>query len=105
LTLGDADFSTICYARVSGHDQKSDLERQKEMLVTYCAAKGWRTDVISDLGSGMNFNKKGFAKLLDIILKKKTKRLVLTHKDQIGACNITTALIAAIAMIQTIRPI
>jgi predicted site-specific integrase-resolvase len=31
----------------------------------------------------MNFNKKGLAKLLDIILKKKTKRLVLTHKDRL----------------------
>ena len=83
LTLGDADFPTLCYARVSSHNQKTDLERQKEILETYCAAKGWRTDVISDLGSGMNFNKKGLAKLLDIILKKKTKRLVLTHKDRL----------------------
>lgn len=83
LALGDSDCPTICYARVSSHDQKSDLERQKEMLETYCAAKGWRTEVISDLGSGMNFNKKGLAKLLDIILKKKTKRLVLTHKDRL----------------------
>ena len=83
LTLGDADFPTLCYARVSSHDQKGDLERQKEILETYCAAKGWRTDVISDLGSGMNFNNNGLAKLLDIILKKKTKRLVLTHKDRL----------------------
>ncbi len=83
LALGDADFPTICYPRVSSHDQKSDLDRQKEILETYCAAKGWRTEVISDLGSGMNFNKKGLAKLLDIILKKKTKRLVLTHKDRL----------------------
>lgn len=83
LALGDSDHPTICYARVSSHDQKSDLEHQKEMLETYCAAKGWRTEVISDLGSGMNFNKKGLAKLLDIILKKKTKRLVLTHKDRL----------------------
>ena len=83
LALGDADFPTICYPRVSSHDQKSDLDRQKEILETYCAAQGWRTAVISDLGSGMNFNKKGLAKLLDIILKKKTKRLVLTHKDRL----------------------
>lgn len=83
MALGDSDFPAICYARVSSHDQKSDLERQKEMLETYCAAKGWRTEVISDLGSGMNFNKKGLAKLLDIILRKKTKRLVLTHKDRL----------------------
>lgn len=67
LALGDSDYPTISYARVSSHNQKSYLERQKEMLETYCAAKGWRTEVISDLGSGMNFNNKGLAKLLDII--------------------------------------
>lgn len=83
LNLGDTDYPTICYARVSSHDQKGDLERQKKMLETYCAAKGWRTEVIADLGSGMNFHKKGLAKLLDIILRRKTKRLVLTHKDRL----------------------
>lgn len=83
LSLGDADAPTIGYARVSSHDQKADLERQKEMLETYCAAKGWRTDIIADLGSGMNFNKRGLRRLLDLILRRKTRRLVLTHKDRL----------------------
>lgn len=63
-SLGDADAPTIGYARVSSHDQKAYLERQKEMLETYCAAKGWRTEVIADLGSGMNFNKRGLRRLI-----------------------------------------
>jgi len=83
LNLGDSDFPTICYARVSSHDQKADLDRQHEMLETYCAAKGWRTEVIRDLGSGMNFNKKGLRHLLEIVMRKQTKRLVLTHKDRL----------------------
>ena len=83
LALGDADAPTICYARVSSHDQREDLIRQKEMLETYCAAKGWRTEVISDLGSGMNFSKRGLLRLLEIILRRKAKRLVLTHKDRL----------------------
>ena len=83
LSLGDADAPTIGYARVSSHDQKADLERQKEMLETYCAAKGWRTDIIADLGSGMNFNKHGLRRLLELILHHKTRRLVLTHKDRL----------------------
>ena len=29
---------TVCYCRVSSHDQKQDLDRQKELLETYCAA-------------------------------------------------------------------
>lgn len=83
LALGDVDAPTIGYARVSSRDQKADLERQKEMLETYCAAKGWRTDIIADLGSGMNFSKKGLHRLLEIILHRKTRRLVLTHKDRL----------------------
>jgi predicted site-specific integrase-resolvase len=83
LALGEVDAPTIGYARVSSRDQKADLERQKEMLETYCAAKGWRTDIIADLGSGMNFSKKGLHRLLEIILHRKTRRLVLTHKDRL----------------------
>ena len=83
LALGDTDYPTIGYARVSSHDQNSDLVRQQEMIETYGAAKGWRTEVISDLGSGMNFNKRGLWRLLEIILRKKTKRLVLTQKDRL----------------------
>jgi len=83
LNLGDADAPTVCYARVSSHDQKSDLQRQQDMLEAYCAAKGWRTEVITDLGSGMNYRKKGLNKLLEMILQKRVKRLVLTHKDRL----------------------
>src|SRR5271169_3521118 len=37
---------TIAYARVSGHDQKDDLQRQIHMLDIYCAAKGWSFSTI-----------------------------------------------------------
>lgn len=83
LGLGDADAPTVCYARVSSHDQKEDLDRQKVMLEVYCAAKGWRSEVICDLGSGMNYRKKGLNQLLEMIMRKQMKRLVLTHKDRL----------------------
>lgn len=74
---------TIAYARVSSHDQKSDLQRQIEILELYCSAQGWSFEVISDLGSGMNYHKKGLKRLLDGILDNKIDRLVLTHKDRL----------------------
>ncbi len=74
---------TIAYARVSSHDQKSDLQRQIEMLELYCSSQGWSFEVISDLGSGMNYHKKGLKRLLDDILDNKIDRLVLTHKDRL----------------------
>lgn len=83
LGLGDADAPTVCYARVSSHDQKDDLERQHGMLEAYCAAKGWRSEVIKDLGSGMNYRKPGLNRLLEMILRKQMRRLVITHKDRL----------------------
>jgi predicted site-specific integrase-resolvase len=71
------------YARVSSHDQKADLDRQHAMLEAYCAAKGGKTEIIRDLGSGMNYHKKGLMVLLEKILKKQIKRRVLTHKDRL----------------------
>ena len=67
-----SDPLTVCYARVSSHDQKDDLERQHAVLEAYCAAKGWRTRVIRDLGSGMNYQKKGLQELLELILSRRT---------------------------------
>ena len=74
---------TLCYARVSGRDQKPDLDRQQAALEAYCAAKGWRTETIRDMGSGLNCRKAGLQRLLDLILKRRIRRLVLTHKDRL----------------------
>ncbi|MBX9703051.1 MAG: IS607 family transposase, partial [Silvanigrellaceae bacterium] len=74
---------TVAYARVSSSDQKMDLERQKQVLEVYCAAQGWQFEIVADLGSGMNYQKKGLKKLLSEILSDKVGRLVLTHKDRL----------------------
>ena len=83
LGLANESAATICYARVSSNDQKNDLERQHAALEAYCAAKGWRTQVIRDLGSGMNYRKKGLQELLELILRRRMRRLVITHKDRL----------------------
>ena len=67
LGIRTEDAPTVCYARVSRHDQKSDLEHQHAALEAYCAAKGWRSYIIKDLGSGMNYRKKGLQELLELI--------------------------------------
>ena len=74
---------TVCYARVSSYDQKADLDRQQAALEAYCATKGWRTRVIRDLGSGMNYRKKGLQELLELILHRRFERLVITHNDRL----------------------
>ena len=79
----DRKRRTIAYARVSSHDQKEDLDRQRKMLEMFCSAHGWQFEVISDLGSGMNYHKKGLRKLLEAILSGQIGRLVITHKDRL----------------------
>lgn len=74
---------TVAYARVSSHDQKDDLERQKQVLELYCAGQGWTFEVIADLGSGMNYHKKGLKRLLDAVIDGQIGRLVITHKDRL----------------------
>lgn len=74
---------TIAYARVSSDDQKSDLERQCQLLELYCSKHGWTFEIISDLGSGLNYHKRGLKKLLSSIMESSIERLVLTHKDRL----------------------
>lgn len=78
-----SDRLTIAYARVSSHDQKEDLQRQVHMLEIYCASKGWSFSITKDLGSGMNYNKRGLKQLLEQIMDGRIERLVLTHKDRL----------------------
>jgi len=74
---------TIAYARVSSSDQKKDLESQKKALELYCTSKGWDFEIIDDLGSGINYHKKGLKKLINAILNEEVDRLVITHKDRL----------------------
>ena len=77
------DLKTIAYARVSSHDQKEDLTRQVHLLELYCSKHGYKYEVIQDIGSGMNYYKKGLTKLIDLILDNHVQRLILTHKDRL----------------------
>ena len=74
---------TVAYARVSSPDQKEDLKRQSQVLELYCAEHGYEYELITDLGSGINYYKKGLTSLINKILNNEVKRLVLTHKDRL----------------------
>lgn len=83
ITFNNDSLKTIAYARVSSRDQKDDLIRQVQVLELYCSKQGFNYKIIQDLGSGMNYYKKGLTKLLNLILEGQVKRLVLTHKDRL----------------------
>ena len=52
---------------MSSNKQKYYLARQVENVKTYMIAKGYSFDVITDIGSGINYNKKGLNQLIDMI--------------------------------------
>ncbi len=74
---------TIGYCRVSSHDQKEDLIRQKQVVELFCATHSWQFEIIEDLGSGLNYSKRGLKRLIRLITESKVERLILTHKDRL----------------------
>lgn len=74
---------TVLYSRVSAHDQKEDLVRQSEELRDYSRVqKIEKTQEISEIGSGLNYGKKGLMTLIELILKDKVKKIVVSYKDR-----------------------
>lgn len=74
---------TVGYCRVSSSDQKEDLARQVEYVSTYCVANGYRFKIVSDVGSGLNYNKKGLKELIDAIQNHEVERIVVHYKDRL----------------------
>ena len=74
---------TIGYCRVSSHKQKDDLERQIDNVKTYLMAKGQPFEIISDIGSGINYKKKGLQELMKRISQNKVEKVVVLYKDRL----------------------
>ena len=58
------------------------MKRQEKRLVQYCEGK-YTYELISDLGSGLNYNKKGLKKLVRMICSRQVSTLIVTHKDRL----------------------
>lgn len=73
----------IGYSRVSSFDQKKDLETQIQVITKYIKNKYDNFEIIEDLGSGLNYKKRGLRKLIKLICNQDISVLVLTHKDRL----------------------
>jgi putative resolvase len=69
----------IVYCRVSSAKQKDDLERQIELLKHRYPDH----DLVSDIGSGINFHRKGLQTILELCLRRELKEVVVAHKDRL----------------------
>lgn len=74
---------TIGYCRVSSAKQKDDLERQVQNVKAYLLAQGKPFEIIEDIGSGINYNKKGLRELLQKIIDRKVEKIVVLYKDRL----------------------
>ena len=73
----------IGYCRVSTHNQKNNLKNQEEYLRSYTNAKGVILDeVFTDIGSGINYNRKDFNKILELVEAGEVSEIYVTYKDR-----------------------
>lgn len=73
----------IGYCRVSTHNQKSSLQNQEDYLRNYTNAKGVILDeVFTDIGSGINYNRKNFNKILELVEAGEVSEIYVTYKDR-----------------------
>ena len=74
----------IGYYRVSSNKQKSQLDDQLKLIEVFSASRGIILDeTLKDLGSGMNFKRKNFLKIIDMILNQEIKYLIITYEDRL----------------------
>ena len=77
------NLNVVGYARVSSKKQSDDLERQINNLKTYISSKYDSFEIITDIGSGINYNKPGLKKLIEKINRKEVDLIIVLYKDRL----------------------
>jgi len=83
LNVKQENRINIGYVRVSAKHQKDDLQRQYQVMELFLAQKGRSFKIISDIGSGINYNKKGLSELLTLISTNQINTLYIVNKDRL----------------------
>ncbi len=75
---------TIAYTRVSGVAQKPDLVNQAKALEVYCRQQRIKVDEwMQDIGSGLNYKRKQFNRLMEMVELGQVRRIVIAHRDRL----------------------
>lgn len=83
LGIKSQNGKTVGYCRVSSPKQKDDLERQEENMRTYLLAQGTPFEIISDIGSGINYKRKGLQELIKGMANRSISKVVVLYKDRL----------------------
>lgn len=71
----------VAYCRVSTKSQKDELEKQVENVKSYMYAKGYSFEVITDIGSSIDYENKGLRQLISLISSNQVTRVVILNRD------------------------
>ena len=75
----------VIYCRVSTQKQKKDLQNQKKFAQEFCLKNGIKiSDTYLDIGSGINFDRKEFQRLVDDVVNRRISKVYVTHKDRLS---------------------
>ena len=83
LGVKSQNGKTVGYCRVSSPKQKDDLERQEENMRTYLLAQGKPFEIISEIGSGINYKRKGLQELIKGMANRSISKVVVLYKDRL----------------------
>lgn len=84
--LGEGDPTPtidVIYGRVSSRNQQDDLKNQLDFVAEWCHREGISIgNVFSDIGSGLNFNRKDWNRLIDECFEGHIRNIYVSHKDR-----------------------
>jgi len=74
----------VGYARVSSHAQNDELERQIEAIKQYAEENGFgKVEILKDVGSSLKEDRKGFQKLLEMVMKREVSKVIVAYPDKL----------------------
>lgn len=74
----------VAYCRVSSTGQKGDLVNQKAAIEHFCIANGKPIALwLEDIGSGLNYERKHFVRLMEMVERGEVSEIVIAHKDRL----------------------
>jgi putative resolvase len=74
----------VVYCRVSSAGQKQDLISQRKAVESFCLAQGKAIDMkLEDIGSGLNYKRKSFITLMEMVERNEVSEIIIAHKDRL----------------------
>ena len=77
---GNVEHRVVCYCRVSSPSQRDDLQRQ----ISFMSERFPEAEIVKDVGSALNYKRKGLKSLLGRILRGEKLKIVVAHRDRLA---------------------